>query len=270
MIRALIVSAALICAPLTAQADVRLTQLFDLLNLDAYVEITQQEGISDFPLLAESFLGHLPDPVMMAQIDAVYDPARLSETVRQAMEAALTPDEVAAALIFMDSATGEKIASLELAARRAMSDPDIEEAALDAWTRAQAENNPLVAQIEQIKEVSDLVDRNVTGALNSNLRFMQGLADGSGLDSPQGDLLADIWSQEPAIRADTEDWLGAYLMLAFQALTDAEIRDYIAFWDTVPGRALNAAMFDAFNQMYDGVSYATARVLALYMGSQEL
>ena len=119
-------------------------------------------------------------------------------------------------------------------------------------------------------EVSDLVDRNVTGALNSNLRFMQGLVDGGGIDISQSDLLRDVWAQEPEIREETEIWLGAYLLLALKPLSEAEIENYITFWQTGPGRALNAAMFDAFNMMYDGLSYATARTLALHMGSEEL
>ena len=49
-----------------------------------------------------------------------------------------------------------------------------------------------------------------------------------------------------------------------------EIETYIAFWETETGAALNNAMFTSFNQLYDGLSYATARVIALRTGSEEL
>lgn len=270
MIRALTLAAALCLAPLAALADARLTQLIDLLNLDAYVEISRSEGLQDAPGLAQDFLGQTPDPVMEAQLRAVYDTARMRETVRAALEASLGAAQIDAALRFVGSETGQTIAALELAARRAMSDPAVEEAARDAWARAPEEHPALAARIGEVIAVSDLVERNVTGALNSNLRFLQGLVDGGGTDVPMADLLASVRAQEEAIRAETEDWLGAYLLLAFQPLEDAELQSYIRFYGTAPGRALNAAMFGAFNQMYDALSYATARVIALRAGTEEL
>ncbi len=270
MIRALILSIGLTVAPLAVQAEARMSQLMELLNLPAYVEITRSEGLREFPLLAEDFLGRAPDTVMTEQIRRAYDLGRMRETVRRVMRESLSDAEIDLVLLFVGSETGQKVADLELAARRAMSDEAVEEAAMDAWTRAPEQNPWLVSRIAEVIELSDLVDRNVTGALNSNMRFMQGLVDGGGLDISQAELLRNVWAQEPEIRAETETWLGAYLLLALKPLSEEEIEDYITFWKTGPGRALNAAMFDAFNQMYDGLSYATARTLALHMGSEEL
>lgn len=270
MIRAALLSAVLTLAPLASYADARLTQLIDLLNIDAYIDITRTEGLRDAPVLAQEFLGQAPDPVLDRQLLDIYDTERMRETVRQVMASTLTPDVIDAALLFVGSETGQRIASLELAARRAMSDPAIEEAAKEAWARAPEERAELVDRIGAVIAASDLIERNVTGALNSNLRFMQGLSDGSATEVPMRDVLADVWAQEESIRADTEEWLGAYLLLAFQPLPEGDLESYIRFWETAPGRALNGAMFDAFNQMYDGLSYATARVIALRLGSEEL
>lgn len=270
MMRKALLTAALVMAPLIAQADVRLTQLIDLLNLDAYVEIIRDEGLADFPQLAEGFIGGPADTVLIDQIVRIYDAERLRETVRLGMERSLTPEDIEAALLYVGSETGQRVATLELAARRAMSDPAVEEAAKDAWLRAPEEKPWLVARIGEVIAASDLVERNVAGALNSNLMFMQGMADGGGTDTPQDDMLSDVWSQEQAIRTDTEAWLGAYLLLAYQPLSQEDLETYIGFWATQPGKALNAAMFEAFNEMFDGISYATARVLALRMMSQEL
>ena len=270
MLRLVCISVVLSVAPLGAFADARLTQLIDLLRLDAYIDVLREEALTEFPDLADAYLGNAPDAVMLEQINQAYNTDRLQETVRQRMDAELSSDTIEAALIFVGSDTGQRIVSLELAARRAMSDPAIEDAAKSAWLQAGEEAPWLVARIHDIKDVSDLVDRNVTGALNSNFKFLQGLADGGGGQMAMQDALATLWAQEPAIREDTDTWLNAYLHLAYRPLSEADLEDYVAFWRTRAGVALNAAMFAAFDDVYDGVSYATARIIALHVGGEEL
>lgn len=270
MIRAALCAAVLCAAPVVALADARLTQLTDLLRIDGYIEITREEGLADFPALTEDFLGHGPDSVMLAQIEDVYDVAKMREAVRQSMADRLTDAQIDAAILFFGSEIGEDISLVELAARRAMSDPQLEEAARSAWEAAPETDPELAAQIEEIIAVSDLIERNVAGALNSNFRFMQGMADGNGTELSQSDLLAEVWAQEEMIRADTESWLGAYLLLSYQPLEPDDVDTLIAFWSTDVGRALNAALFEGFDGLFEGISYATARIIALRIGSEEL
>lgn len=270
MIRALILSASLLLSPVVAAADAGFARLYDILELDAYIDVTRSEGLEDFTPLAQDMLGRTPDSVVTRQISEVYDPQRMRHTVQTQMQNMMTPQDIEGAVLFLGSDTGQRVIELELAARNAMSDPGIEVAARQAWAIAQEEKPWLVERIRELSDVSDLVDRNVAGALNSNLKFYEGLADGGKLDLSETEMLTEVWAQEPAIREDTADWLGAYLLLAYQPLSEADIQAYLTFWHSPPGKALNAAMFDGFNRLYDDISYATARVLALHMGSQDL
>ncbi|MFK7877630.1 MAG: hypothetical protein AB8B71_17945 [Paracoccaceae bacterium] len=258
------------CAPLAVAADAGFQRLTEVLDLDAYIEITRQEGLEELDALSRDMLGRPAGAAFIQQMTKVYDAARLRNVVRAALQERLTPDQITASLIFWDSETGAQIGDLELAARRAISDPDIETAARLAWVQAEDTRPELVKKINTVTSLNDLVERNVSGALNSNFRFYQGMADGNGLNLSEAEMIAEVWGQETEIRIDTAAWLGAYQLLAYQPLPDAVLDDYILYWQTQTGQALNAALFDSFNLIYDEVSYATGRVIALNMGGQDL
>jgi len=115
-----------------------------------------------------------------------------------------------------------------------------------------------------------LIERNVMGALNSNLVFYNGLVDGGALEMSQADIVADVWSQEESVRDEARDWLNAFLLMAYEPLDKAELQAYIAFYQTPEGKVLNRAMFDAFDAMYEEVSYILGRALARHMQSEKL
>lgn len=262
---------ALLCAlAVPAAAQTPLTRLFDVLGMDAYVNIIRSEGLEDADGLSMDMLGRPASGAFLQQIDRIYDQTRIRESTYASMQSVLSEDEIEAALIFFDSDVGQRIVTLEVAARQAISDEDIEETARLAWFAAQEDQPWIVARINEIKVETDLIERNVSGALNSNLRFYQGLSDGGGLNLAEPDMLAQVWGQAEEIRADTTAWLGAYLLLAYQPLSESDIADYIAFWRTETGQALNNAMFAAFDQLYDDISYATGRVVSLNMSAQDL
>jgi len=270
VIRAFALSLCVCAWPVIAQADAARERLFDILDLTSYVEIARQEGLEATDEISLSLLGRPADAAMMAQMGKVYDIDRMTETVRRDVDAALTSEQVAAALIFFESDLGLRATELELAARRAMSDKDVEAAAEAAWFDAQETRPWLVARIREIKEAGDLVDRNVSGQLNSNLRFYQGLVDGNALTLSEEDILADVWAQEAQTRADTVAWLGGYMHLAYEPLSEEDLTTYVAFWQTQVAGALSAAIYAGFGRMFDDVAYATGRVMAVSMATQDL
>lgn len=252
-----------------AQADAALMRLHDLLAVDEYMAIIRSEGLADADEVSQDMLGRPADPGFLDQLEQVNDPARMRETVLQRLEH-LSEAEIAASVAFFQTDVALRITELELAARRAMADEEVEQAARDAWERAQEARPDLVARIDALSDANDLVERNVAGALTSNLRFYQGLADGDGLDMTEEEILTQVRGQEADLRADTVAWLGGFSILAYDSLPPAEMEAYLAFWKTPAGQALNAAIFDGFNQLYDDISYATGRVVALHMGTQDL
>ena len=269
MIRALGLAIGLLCTPGLAFADASLSRLYDLLAIKDYVAIARAEGLADADNVSRDMLGRPADAGLLDQLGRIYDVTRMQATVLEHL-ADLTNEEVEASIAYFQTDTAMTITELEVAARRAMMDEDVEQSARRAWLEAAASRPDLVAQIEEISKANDLVERNVSGALNSNLRYFQGLADGGGLELTEDEILNLVWGQEADIRVETESWLGGYFLLAYESLDAGDLDGYLAFWQSPAGQALNTVIFAGFNEVYDDVSYATGRVLALNMMSQEL
>ena len=262
-----------LCAALlpgVASANAAFDRLVELLGVDAYIAVTRNEGLRGVDDLALDMTGRPASPSMVQQMDQIYNAERMRDTVVTWLETELTEEQITTSLIVFDSAPGMRITELEIAARQAISDKDIETAARLAWIGAEETHPWLVARINEMVSINDLIERNVSGALNSNFRFFQGLADGDGLEMSESEMLADVWSQEEEVRIDTAAWIGGYLLLAYQPLSEEDLADYLAFWKTDTGRALNGVLFDSFNKMYDDISYATGRVVALNLSGQDL
>lgn len=262
----------LILLPVLAQADAQMTRIYDLLRMSEYAAINRDEGMADGIDVASDMLERAPGPALLQQIDHIHDPARVNELLRQRLDKALHPSQRAAVLGFLSSELGLQVMEIELSARRAFSDPDIEEAAITRWHSAQADpgNDALLKGVDTFSDLLDLVERNVAGALNAQMMFFNGLADGGAIEMTEADILAQVWGQEADMRTETEDWLGGYLFLAYGALSADEFSAYLLFSQSPAGQALNNALFAAFNALYDEQSYALGRVIALNMSSEDI
>ena len=64
------------------------------------------------------------------------------------------------------------------------------------------------------------------------------MVEGGALEMSEGEILADVWAQEEDTRADTEEWLYGFLLLAYQPLSDDQLDDYVALSASPEGRAL--------------------------------
>ena len=126
---------------------------------------------------------------------------------------------------------------LELSARRALLDPDVEAASQDRVTRMGDAGDPRIALIGRFVEANDLVESNVMGALNASYAFYTGLNEGGALgdEMAEDEILSDVWAQEPDVRTETGDWVYSFLVLAYQPLSDADLEAYIGFSRTAAG-----------------------------------
>ena len=75
-------------------------------------------------------------------------------------------------------------------------------------------------------------------------------------------MLAEVWGQEPAIRADTVQWLLAYQTLAYEDLSDADLQAYIDLSRSDAGQAINASLFAAFDTVFNAISHDLGRAAA--------
>ncbi len=248
--------------------------LLEALDFPEIAAILSAEGQRNAAELDSDMLGTRGGAGWARAIARIYDPARMEARFASHFAEALPSDPELAelALDFFQSERGQRFVTLENAARRAMLDDDVDEAARAHAAEMVAEEDPRLALIREMIEVNDFVESNVAGGLNSNFAFFLGLRDSGApnFDLSDGDILAQVWSQEEVIREDVEEWLLAYLSLAYRPMEDDDLRAYVAFSETPQGRAMNRALFSAFDTLFNDISRDLGREAGRVLGQQDL
>ncbi len=247
-----------------------LEQLHAALQTDELMAILSEEGIEQGEELQSEMFPGRGGIGWAATIEQIYAPERLRTVFREAFDDALVQDDISPLLDFYSGEPGALIAKLEVEARRAIMAEDVEEAARSAYTRIVGEESPRVELLDQFAEINDLIDRNVAGALNSNLAFYRGLGSGDGFEMTEDQMLRDVWEQEPEIREDTTGWIFGYMTFAYEALSDDELRTYVEMTATDAGRDLNRALFAGFDAVFLDVSYALGAATAQFSVGEDL
>lgn len=251
-------------------ADARMTVLIDVLKLREAAEILRIEGVESASDLNDDMLDGQGGASWQIQIDAIYDPDRFVETVRTALEAELEGALLEEVIEFYAVNPGARIVTLENSARDAIRDPAVEETARARFAEVEGSDDPRLALIDALVASGDMVDRNVTNAMNANVQFLRGLVDGDAAEMSEEDMLSSIAGDLDEMTQDTRGWLFGYMLLAYSPLEMAELEAYLAFSTTPAGEALNRALFDGFGRSYEDISYALGRAVALNMMAEEL
>lgn len=173
---------------------------------------------------------------------------------------------------FFTSPEGVRVIDSEVAARKALVDENLREIAEAAYADLETTDSQRVEQYERLIKANDLIEQNVAGAMNSNLAFLRGMSAAGGIDGniPEAELMADLWAQEPQIRAETEGWMSAYSTLAYGRLSLQEVESYVAFSASEAGQALNHALFAAFNETFDATSFEMGMAVVRFAEGQDI
>lgn len=262
-------------APGTALAsDSALRHLGEVMQIADLIAIMQQEGLDYGRTLQTQMFPDADPAAWEAEVARIYDPARMKAGFDAALAQALAGDgaTIAAAEAFFAPARGQKILGLELEARRALLDDAVEAAARDAARQMQEDGAPRYDLLRRFADTNDLVELNVMGALNANLAFYKGLSRGGAFDQPmsESDMLAEVWGQEADVRVETEEWLWPYLSLAYGPLSDEELQAYIGFSGSDAGQRLNAAIFAAFDALFNDISMQLGLAAARQLQGQDI
>ncbi|MEL7099149.1 MAG: hypothetical protein AAGM84_10015 [Pseudomonadota bacterium] len=256
--RALIFAAMICVAPLAVSAQSAVDRLFDAAGLPELIASFADDSRLGARDLDDSFLQGQGGDVFAETIDRLHDPARLIETMRAGVSDRLDPDDAAQALSFVESEMGQRIARLEVEARQAMSNDDVEAAALAAADRA---DDAVVAMIE----LRNLPERNADISFNAQVAFWAGVA----ATAPDFDV-PDIEGQRDAIAARSRTWVTGFYMLVASALEDGDLETYSAFWDTEVAEAWDDAVSAALEEMYSELSFATGQAVGRLLPQNEL
>jgi hypothetical protein len=194
--RAFVLAAGLWMLALPLWADARSTVLVDVLRLGELAEILQREGLENAETLDRDMLGGQGGAGWALQVRAIYNPERIVETLRGALDAGLQGQAREDVIAFFAQDTGARIITLENEARAAITDPEVEDAARAGFHDLEGSDDPRLGQITTLIDSGDMIDRNVTAAMNSNFQFMRGMADGNALQMTEAEMLADVAQQQ--------------------------------------------------------------------------
>ncbi len=274
MIRSLILTATLVlwAIPGAAEVSPRLQSLFKAIDLPGTIDIMRQEGLNYGDSLRDEMFPNSGGVGWKNSVDKIYDKNWMNDIVQGEMAKSLEEGDIDPILAFFQSDLGKRIIGLELSARRALFDKDVEEASKQRFKDMSQELDPRVPLLEAFVEANNLIDENVAGAMNSNLAFYRGLREGGakGFDLSEAQMLDDVWSQEVQIRVDTSEWVYGYVSMAYTPLKDEDIQAYVDFSLTAPGQALNKALFGAFDAMFVEISQKLGKAASRYLSGEDI
>lgn len=248
--------------------------LMRILQMDQVIDVMQAEGLDYGATLRTEMFPEKGGAGWSAAVATIYDPQRMTTEFETALarEMARTPEVFAEADRFFGDDRGQRIITLEIEARRALMDEATESLAREAADRLPTEQAARHEALKQFVAANDLIELNVMGALNANLAFYRGLAAGGAFGDAmtESDMLAEVWGQEADVRAETESWLWSYLGLAYQPLSDEDLQAYYDFSRSEAGRALNHAVFAAFDAVFVRISEDLGRAAARMMQGEDI
>ncbi len=260
--------------PVRAEVSPQVESLAQVLQIPEIMAVLRDEGLVSSAKMLEVGEDMPADPVWQGTVGRIYDLAAMEAVFLATLDAELKdrPDTLEKAAVFFGSDMGQRALRLEIEARQALADSDVEATAAAAYGDLAKENPGRAALLDQFVAANDLIESNVMGALNANLAFLRGVAmeGGEELGMTEADMVAQVWSGEAEARAETTKWVFPFLNLAYQPLTDAELQSYVDFSLTPEGQQLNAAMFRAFDKMFDGLSRDLGRAYARHMVGQDI
>ncbi len=254
--------------------DAGVARLIAVMRINEVIDVLHQEGIAYGATIEEGMFPGGGGAAWTRTVADIYDPARMKASFAEKLADALKADPAAldAMTGFFASDLGQQVLGLELQARRALLDDETKAAAELAWSDLAAGGGARVDLLRKFAATNDLIEANVMGALNANLAFYKGMAESGAFEGglPEDEMLAEVWSQEPEIRQQTEDWVFPYLAMSYSSLTEDELDDYVRFSASPEGQRLNNALFAAFDAVFVPISQALGAAAAAQIEGQDI
>lgn len=258
--------------PAVGLTDAELAAFSTTMRLPELLDVMRAEGLKSGEGIADSMFPEEGGDGWHRALEEIYAPERLARRVNAALAQELNATDAAAIIAYFETEPGRTILEQELAARKAMLEPEVEEASHRRLDELRLEEASRLGLIGDYIAANDLITLNVTSGLNASLAFSTGLYRSGKLpyDMSDSEIAAEAWAQETALREETVDWLYAYLVLAYEPIPETDLRDYIAFSESPAGQALNRAMFEAFGTVYKDISTELGTRAANYMVGEEI
>ncbi|PIE15251.1 MAG: hypothetical protein CSA68_07885 [Rhodobacterales bacterium] len=255
-----------------AQQNPQSRALMQAMQIEQLLSLLHDEGLIYGQKLDEQLLQGRGGADWAHIVAQLYDPALIQNGFEHHFQAGLGDQPLDQMLAFYQSPLGQQIVASELSARRAFLDPETEARSRRHFAEMVQAGEDRVQLLQELVERGDLLDYNLSNTMNARYAFNLGLVQGGAFerDITQEDILRNTWQDQDRIGHDIRQWLFAYLALAYEPLSDAQLRRYIAFCNSGPGRALNRAQFEAYDAVFKQVSQALGLAAAPFLRGKQL
>ena len=252
-----------------AKADA-ISDLYDALQMDRVNEIIRAEGIRDARGTGEAYLSTNSVERFVEQAKSVYQLDNMEKDFKRLLTENLSTSEANEILLFYRLPIGKLASELEVSARVAISETEIEEMAKTKLKEAKALKNTRLDEIESVIKILELVEQNLIGAYAAQFAFMYELSKLGVLDLSRQEMIDIITNDEEKLKGEILEWLMAFSHMAYAPMSDEEFRVYNDFSKSDLGILLNKALFSVYNEMAKDQSQSLANILGEFMKSEEL
>lgn len=255
-----------------AQDSTKIEPLLKAMQFKQVIETILQESRVYGATLDKQMLQGRGGEKWQNLLGEIYDEDRIWNAFISKLETELSGQDTAAMLEFWKTDLGQRIVVLENSGRIAFADDDIEQDSRARFREMVQNNHPRVAMLREFVAAGDFFEVNLSNAMDANYAFMSGMVQSGVFDREitEEEILRNTWENEAEIRKDIREWIYAFLALAFQPLTDAELQAYIDFSNTKAGRVLNNAQFVAYNYVFKTISKALGVSVGEFLRSSDL
>ena len=252
-----------------AKADA-ISDLYDALLMDRVNEIIRVEGIRDAQGTGEAYLSANSVERFVDQAKSVYKLDSMEKEFKRLLTENLSTSDANEILLFYRRPIGKLASELEVSARVAISETEIEEMAKTKLKEAKALKNTRLDEIESVIKTLELVEQNLIGAYAAQFAFMYELSKLGVLELSRQEMIDIITNDEEKLKGEILEWLMAFSHMAYAPMSDEQFSVYNDFSKSDLGIALNKALFSVYNEMAKDQSQSLANILGEFMKSEDL
>ncbi len=252
------------------QTDVH-DSLYDALHLQRIIKILHDEGIKDAFESGRLYLGQDYDAVSFEKaLNKIYSIEMMDDFMRNGLVEMLPKEKAEVALRFFSQGLGAQAALLETSARSAISNDEVEAAAVQMAKDAKSGNTARYSMLERNIKDLELVELNMTGAFSAQYAFFTNLSALDDMPLSNDDIVALLLESEEEMRQDIVDWLMGFTHMAYRPLSDDELKTYLNFLSSDVGKILNKTLFYIYNELSIQTSGDLAGVIVSFRKARKL
>ncbi len=248
-----------------AQEPNDLNRIFLALKLDRLFEEIREEGL----IAAKEMQGDLKNSQSVIgwskNTNEIYSTKLMKDYFKKELTNLESLSIFLLAIDFYEKPLGVKIIENELTTRIKIRDDGEKEKARNTVKQLKYLKPYRFKLYNEIISANGFIEDNISSSMNSNLAFYEGYAAGlatSDQSLTEREMISQIWLNESETRKRMTDWVLNFSVTSFKNLTDNELKEYLEFSNSKPGRYLSNNINFIFDKLFGIQSYKLGEFIA--------